>query len=59
MLLICDGCLRECTGLYKIPCGYYIMWNDNPVIFMRYTDTPYHNFCLECISVIDEKEHGT
>ena len=56
MLLICDGCLRECTGVMKIPCGYYIEWGGKSVIFWRDDETYYHNFCLNCLEEIGEKE---
>ena len=56
MLLICDGCLRECKELMKIPCGYYIEWGDKSVVFMTYNENAYHNFCSNCLKGLGEKE---
>ena len=58
MLLTCDSCLRDCKALFKIPCGYYIEWQGKALIIMRDDETSYHNFCLDCLRFLGEKEHG-
>jgi hypothetical protein len=60
MLLQCDFCGREFTGLLKIPCGFYIEKEQEQIYFiMPVNGDEYRNICFLCLGNQSGKEHTT
>lgn len=56
MMLRCDFCMRKCSGVIKVPSGYFVNVTDTEIIFTMPTgESSYSNMCLNCVCNRGEK----
>lgn len=60
MLIQCDFCDNEYSGIIKIPCAYSIEKAGNQIYFvMPRNEEVYRNICLQCLGNQSGREFST